>query len=627
MKTKLVLWGTNEKEEKVLLALELRPNDNKVNIFTFPENIATEEFGKQMFDEWRNGKAILFPEGYETMERELSLTEGLLPDNIKVERGDVIQRAQTEWQFVVLSSKLNQVYQSELAELKETIEQLTDYDSKIWENLKTFWAKVQGQVRERNLFRDHANTLRENTNELFSKMKELRNSLNKEFEAMSATHFETFKTRLGEIEEKVSKGMNLSNIFNELKDIQRNFRDTKFTKEHRAKVWAQLDGLFKLVKEKKFGPDANNDNSPSDRLTKRYQGLMSAIGKMENSIKRDRDDLKYQDRKIATTDGQLEAQIRQAKIKMIEERIRSKEEKMADMHRTREELEKRLVAQKEKDARREEQVKIAKAKEEAKAKIKEEIKAAEVAREAQGQKLEKAAEAITGKEKPTESEEILAAVTNTAGQVGEEIQDTLEDAVDTVKAIAEVLGGKISEKMSEVKNQVEDAIEEVKEDIQEVKNTVKADMKEAKEAVKEQVAETKKEVNENVADAKEEVEIDVELEKARTVAAVPSVPIKTPKADDDKPDDLKIIEGIGPKIEEILQNVGIKTYHKLSETSPTQLSSILLAAGNRYKSHNPGTWPKQSRMAADGKWDELKAWQEELDGGIDRKAERRTEEE
>jgi hypothetical protein len=31
--------------------------------------------------------------------------------------------------------------------------------------------------------------------------------------------------------------------------------------------------------------------------------------------------------------------------------------------------------------------------------------------------------------------------------------------------------------------------------------------------------------------------------------------------------------------------------------------------------HIPATWPKQAEMAAAGKWDELKAWQDELDGG------------
>ncbi len=590
MKTKLVLWGTNEKEEKVLIALELRPSDTKVNVYTFPESLATEEFGKKMFDEWRNGQAVLFPEGYQTMERELSLTEPLLPDSLKVERGDVIQRAQTEWQFVVLSEKLNQVYKAELAELKEKIEQLTSYDSKTWEALKTFWSKVQGQVRDRNLFRDHANSLRENTNELFSKMKEMRAALNKEFEGMSQTHFETFKNTLGELEEKVTKGMNLSNIFNELKEVQKQFRETKFTKEHRAKVWSKLDGLFKTVKEKKYGPEAAGGNSPSDRLSKRYDGLMNAIGKMEHSIQRDRNDLKYEDRKIANSEGQLEAQIRQAKIKMIEERIRSKEEKLADMHRTRQELEKKKEAQVEKDKRRAEQQKIQEAKEAAKAKIKEEMKAAESAREAQGEKLEKAADAIKGKPQETKVEEVLEAVTETASEVGEQIRDTIEDAVDTVKAIAEVVGGKIQEKVQETKEKIQETIEEVTE-----------------EAPKVEVEEI------------EEEEVSTPAEAINVVA---------PKAEKaGLPEDLKIVEGIGPKIEEILQGVGIKTWDQLAKTSPAQLSSILLTAGSRYKSHNPSTWPKQARMAADGQWDELKAWQDELDGGIDRKAQQRAEEE
>jgi len=635
MKTKLVLWGTNEKEEKVLIALELRPSESKVNVYTFPESLATEEFGKQMFDEWRNGQAVLFPEGYQTMERELSLTEPLLPDTIKVERGDVIQRAQTEWQFVVLSEKLNQVYKTELAELKEKIEQLTDYDSKTWESLKTFWSKVQTQVRERNLFRDHANSLRENTNELFAKMKEMRAALNKEFEGVSQTHFETFKTKLTELEEKVTKGMNLTNIFNELKDVQKQFRDTKFTKEHRAKIWNKLDGLFKVVKEKKFGPEAVSGNSPSDRLTKRYEGLMSAIGRMENSIGRDRNDLKYEDRKIANSEGQLEAQIRQAKIKMIEERIRSKEEKLADMHRTREELEKKKAAQKIKDEKRAEQQKIQEAKEAAKAKIKEEMKAAEIAREAQGEKLEKAADAIKGKTQDieTKAEEVLGAVTETASEVGDQIRDAFEDAVDTVKAIAEVVGGKVNEKVQEAKEKIQETVEEVKEDIQEKVEDVQKKVTEVKENVQEKAEEVKENVQGKVDEVKESIEekveeVEEEIEEVKIIETTEAVKIvATPKKGVDRPDDLKIVEGIGPKIEEILQNVGIKTWEQLSQTAPTQLSSILLAAGSRYKSHNPSTWPKQARMAADGKWDELKVWQDELDGGVDRKAQRRAEEE
>ena len=173
MKTKLVLWGANAQDEKILIAMELRPKDNKVDMWTFPESIATEEFAQKMLSEWRNEKPVDFPEGFTKVERELSVTDSLLPEDIKVERTDVVNRAQTEWQFVVLSSKLNEVYQTELGELKEHVKELNAYKSETWDSLKVFWGKVQEQVRDRNLLREHADILREETNSLFTRMKEL----------------------------------------------------------------------------------------------------------------------------------------------------------------------------------------------------------------------------------------------------------------------------------------------------------------------------------------------------------------------------------------------------------------------------------------------------------------------
>ena len=83
----------------------------------------------------------------------------------------------------------------------------------------------------------------------------------------------------------------------------------------------------------------------------------------------------------------------------------------------------------------------------------------------------------------------------------------------------------------------------------------------------------------------------------------------------DQKDDLKKIEGIGPKIAELLNNAGIFTFVQLAATDASKVKEILAEAGNRYKSHDPTTWPDQSKMAADGEWDKLKAWQDELDGG------------
>lgn len=82
-----------------------------------------------------------------------------------------------------------------------------------------------------------------------------------------------------------------------------------------------------------------------------------------------------------------------------------------------------------------------------------------------------------------------------------------------------------------------------------------------------------------------------------------------------KENDLKAIEGIGPKIESIMNAAGINTWREMSNTSTDKLQSILAAAGDRYKLADPTSWPKQAEYAADGDWDGLEKYQDFLDGG------------
>jgi len=82
-----------------------------------------------------------------------------------------------------------------------------------------------------------------------------------------------------------------------------------------------------------------------------------------------------------------------------------------------------------------------------------------------------------------------------------------------------------------------------------------------------------------------------------------------------KENDLKIVEGIGPKIESLFIKAGIKTWQNLSQASTEKLQSILDAGGENYAMHNPSTWARQALMAYQGKWLELKDWQDSLLGG------------
>ena len=82
-------------------------------------------------------------------------------------------------------------------------------------------------------------------------------------------------------------------------------------------------------------------------------------------------------------------------------------------------------------------------------------------------------------------------------------------------------------------------------------------------------------------------------------------------------DDLRKIEGIGPKIAQLLIDSNITTFNKLSKTKFEKLKKILSDAGSRYKMHDPGTWAEQAALAAKGEWDKLKTFQDFLKGGKD----------
>lgn len=76
-----------------------------------------------------------------------------------------------------------------------------------------------------------------------------------------------------------------------------------------------------------------------------------------------------------------------------------------------------------------------------------------------------------------------------------------------------------------------------------------------------------------------------------------------------KQDDLKIVEGIGPKIEGLFHNYDIKTWKALSKTSVSKCQEVLDSGGDRYKVHDPASWPMQAKMCYEGKWKELNKWQ------------------
>ena len=148
------------------------------------------------------------------------------------------------------------------------------------------------------------------------------------------------------------------------------------------------------------------------------------------------------------------------------------------------------------------------------------------------------------------------------------------------------------------------------------KKAAKVENEGAKKAAKVEKTETAKPAKvEKAAPVKAEKKAEPKAEVAAPKAEAKKAAPKKPTA---KADDLKKIEGAGPKAAEALVNAGYETFAKVAKAKPEELSAVLSEASSRLAHIVTDTWPKQAKLAADGKWDELKALQDGLDGGIEK---------
>ena len=136
-------------------------------------------------------------------------------------------------------------------------------------------------------------------------------------------------------------------------------------------------------------------------------------------------------------------------------------------------------------------------------------------------------------------------------------------------------------------------------------------------------------VAEGLAERKADKQAEKETAPVETKAEAPAAPQKEEKTEKvapapkkeaepaTEPDDLTKIEGVGPKAAEALVSAGIATFADMANAKAEDMKSILTDASPRLVHLDPGSWAKQAQMAADGKWDELKEWQDNAKGGIE----------
>ena len=148
----------------------------------------------------------------------------------------------------------------------------------------------------------------------------------------------------------------------------------------------------------------------------------------------------------------------------------------------------------------------------------------------------------------------------------------------------------------------------------------KGDASEGKSESKKEKAPKKKEK----LDKPEPTPAKVDTKPAPVIAKVPNVEVHVEATKEavanemnTEADDLTKIEGVGPKAAEALVAAGMSTFEAVAKADADKIKEILTESSSRMAHLDPTSWPKQAKMAADGKWDELKEWQDNAKGGVE----------
>lgn len=174
---------------------------------------------------------------------------------------------------------------------------------------------------------------------------------------------------------------------------------------------------------------------------------------------------------------------------------------------------------------------------------------------------------------------------------------------------AEVITAKIKKEVSDnaLVQKAEKITSKLKKEVSDTLENVKGKVESISDEVKEKFEDFTKDAVEKIEDVKETVEKAVKTSKKATVKKVVKVSSVVIPASDVK-NDLKVIRGIGPKMEQVLNEIGITSFEQLSKMTLKNINSVLSTAGMNTKIYNTKDWKAQSKIAVKGDLEVLSQW-------------------
>ena len=348
MNTRLVLWGEIGTDRKALIAIHLDEETAKIHIYAFPKEEVTKEIQDALFVEWKNGGEYAFPE--HTLHWEIDAnSDSILPEEVKVDRLDVVLQSQHKWGKKLMSSKINQLLTDEVKLLEEKASVVAEYDQSLWDKAKAQWEKIASYQKKNEISWEQTTVLKDKINSVFEALKAVKRISNENEDQANAVLIKNYHKRIEDLQAKLIYNDQWKFIFDELKKIQTELKDASIRWNQKRAIYNQVNAIFDDLRKYRMTEVVSKTQGRITQLTKILEGL-------KDSIARDNESYQQQVEKMQHyTRGKLSVEELKSRFGDILNRTKEKEAKAEGIRQTIAQLKADIEKEKKQQAEREQQ--------------------------------------------------------------------------------------------------------------------------------------------------------------------------------------------------------------------------------------------------------------------------------
>lgn len=321
------MWGEIGTDKKALIAIQLDEKSTHIFIHAFPKEEVSKELQDELFITWKNGGDFTFPETAYQWTVDAN-SDTILPENIRVERPEIITQAQLKWSKKIMSEKVNQLLNEETNLILQNIDSITEYDQTLWDKAKQQWNKISDYQKKGEITWEQTTFLKEKINQVFDALKAVKRINNEHDDEKNAQIAKAFELQIDQLQNNLIYPDQWRKISDSFKTIQAELKESTVKWGIKRKLFDKINDIYNALRKYRSTELITKSKSRITQLNQILSGL-------NESIERDKENHKVQmEKMLHYTRGRMSEEEINSRFKYILDKIKDKEKKVANINKT-----------------------------------------------------------------------------------------------------------------------------------------------------------------------------------------------------------------------------------------------------------------------------------------------------